>query len=308
MARTVREFERILRRTIREDIELIVNVDSSVGNIKADPSQLEQIIMNLAVNAQDAMPLGGKMILEVVDVDLDVDFASVHQDVAPGPHVMLAVSDTGVGMSKETESQIFEPFFTTKERGKGTGLGLSTVYGIVKQHGGSIWVYSEMNHGTTFKVYLPRVNEVADEGNSHDQPEIETGDETIMVVEDDDLVRSLITNMLLRCGYNVIGASDAMECLDIVDRYDGTIHLLLSDVVMPGMNGRELASCLKEEWSDLNVVFMSGYTDDVIARHGMLEEGVDLIQKPVSIRTLAGTVRSVLDRADGRTVGQADGR
>ena len=290
-------FQPMLRRTIREDIELDVRLVPESGHIKADVAQVEQILINLAVNAQDAMPDGGRLVMETSDVVLDDACADAHGDVASGPHVMLAVTDTGVGMDPETLDRIFEPFFTTKEVGKGTGLGLATVYGIVRQHGGTIRVSSRPGRGATFRLYFPRVDPAAE--SAPEPPatvDVRGGAETVLVVEDDDAVRALVCDVLGKHGYRVLDASGPDECLRLVEEGDATAHLLLTDVIMPGMNGRELYERLAERLPDLRVVYMSGYDDDAIAHHGILESGVDFIQKPVSVRTLAARVREALDR------------
>src|SRR5437773_1937293 len=257
----VSDLEKMLRRLLGEDVELSTRLAPTTGRVKADPGQLEQAIMNLAVNARDAMPNGGKLTLETANVDLDEPYAADHYPARAGPFVMLAVSDTGIGMSDETQAHMFEPFFTTKEKGKGTGLGLATVYGIIKQSGGFIWVYSEVGHGTTFKLYLPRVQELAERASQPAQPPARAarGTETVLVVEDETPVRSVARQVLERHGYTVLEAPSAEAALDVATRYSGTIDLLLTDVVMPGLNGRELASRLADLRPDARVIFMSGY-------------------------------------------------
>jgi two-component system, cell cycle sensor histidine kinase and response regulator CckA len=294
----VAEMERILGRLIGEDVELRTVLRPGLGSVKADPGQVEQIIMNLAVNARDAMPRGGKLTVETDAVYLDEGYARRHVAVSPGRYVMLAVSDTGTGMDEQTQRQIFEPFFTTKERGKGTGLGLSTVYGIVKQSGGSIWVYSEVGRGTTFKVYLPLVAEGAE---AYRRPpeggEVPPGTETILVAEDEAAVRSLVREALTAYGYRVITAPDGGSALLLGERHAGPIHLLLTDVVMPGVSGLELARRLGELRPGVRVLYMSGYTEDTISHHGILDAGVEFIQKPFAPEALARKVREVLDKA-----------
>ncbi len=294
----VSDLEKMLRRLLGEDVELGTRLAPTTGRVKADPGQLEQVIMNLAVNARDAMPNGGKLTLETGNVDLDEAYAADHYPGRAGPFVLLAVSDTGIGMSEETQAHMFEPFFTTKEKGKGTGLGLATVYGIIKQSGGFIWVYSEVGHGTTFKLYLPRVEELAERASQPAQAPARAarGTETVLVVEDEAPVRSVARQVLERHGYTVLEAPSAEAALDIATRYSGTIHLLLTDVVMPGLNGRELASRLATLRPDARVIFMSGYTDDAVTRHGVLEPGSTYVQKPFTPDAIARKVREVLDR------------
>jgi len=294
-------FEKLLQRTIREDVALKIAPAPFLPLVHADVGQLEQVIMNLAVNAQDAMPDGGELTIETVATELDGVYAADRPGVTPGPYVMLSVSDTGTGMDAETRERIFEPFFTTKEKDKGTGLGLATVYGIVKQHGGNIWVYSEPGDGTTFKVYLPvfdGADAPAAEAIVAEQGDL-GGDETILLVEDNEQVRDLAHAILERCGYRVVPARNGEEALAALDRRDGRIHLLLSDVVMPGMNGRELFDQISGRCPDIKVLYMSGYTDNVIAHRGVRDEGVDFIQKPFSVKALAAKVREVLEN-DGR--------
>jgi signal transduction histidine kinase len=294
----VGDLEKMLRRLLGEDVELTTRLAPTTGRVKADPGQLEQVIMNLAVNARDAMPTGGKLTLETGNMDLDESYATDHYPARAGPFVMLAVSDTGIGMSEETQAHMFEPFFTTKEKGKGTGLGLATVYGIIKQSGGFIWVYSEVGHGTTFKLYLPRVEELAERAAAPAQARARParGTETILVVEDEAPVRNVARQVLERHGYTVLEAASAEAALDLATRYSGTIHLLLTDVVMPGLNGRELASRLADLRNDARVIFMSGYTDDAVTRHGVLEPGAAYVQKPFTPDAIARKVREVLDQ------------
>ena len=290
-------FEGLLRRTLREDIQLDLRVGAATGIVRADVGQIEQVLMNLALNAQDAMPAGGVLIVAVADVFLDETFAATHPSVTPGPHQMLAVTDTGHGMDPETMEHLFEPFFTTKELGKGTGLGLSTTYGIVKQHGGTIWVASERGQGSTFAVYLPRVGQAraVAAGAANPEPTVAGGSETVLVVEDNDSVRQLACEALGLRGYQVLSAPSAEACLSQAESQPEAPHLLLTDVVMSGMNGRELYDRLSTRWPDLRVIYMSGYTEDVIAHRGVLEQGLHFLQKPFSMETLAGKVRDVLD-------------
>ncbi len=290
--------EKMLRRLIGEDIDLITVPERTLRWIRVDPGQIEQVILNLVINARDAMPQGGKLVIKTANVELDETYTRQHVDVTPGPYVMLAVSDTGMGMDAETRSHIFEPFFTTKEQGKGTGLGLATVYGIVKQSGGDVWVYSEPERGTTFKIYLPRIaEETASALESRpDVSEQPGGTETVLLVEDEDAVRSLARQVLETSGYTVLAASHGGEALRLWEQQPGPIHLLLTDVVMPGgLNGRELAERLKPLYPGLKVLFMSGYTDEAIIHHGVLEPGLSYLQKPFTPNSLVQKVREVLD-------------
>jgi two-component system cell cycle sensor histidine kinase/response regulator CckA len=293
----LRSMDKMLQRIVGEDVEL-VSVDSkAVGRIKADPSHIEQVILNLVVNARDAMPTGGKLTIEASNVDLDEDHALNHLPSKPGPHVMLAVTDTGTGMDRETQARIFEPFFTTKGTGKGTGLGLSTVFGIVQQAGGSIWVYSEPGKGTTFKMYLPRVEAEVDVLRAQASPATLRGTETVLLVEDEEQVRTIALSILRRQGYNVIPAQNGGEALLVCERHPQPIDLLLTDVVMPHMSGPELAKRLAVTRPRMRVLCMSGYTDDSIVRHGVLDARVAFIQKPITPASLAKKVREVLDGA-----------
>jgi two-component system cell cycle sensor histidine kinase/response regulator CckA len=293
----LRDLDKMLRRVIGEDIELVTLLAEDLGRIKADPGQIQQVIMNLAVNSRDAMPNGGKLTIETANVELDESYARSHVDVKPGRYVMFSVSDTGVGMTPEVRERIFEPFFTTKEKGKGTGLGLSTAYGIVKQSGGNIWVYSEPGKGTTFKIYLQRGDEPLEElREKMIGEELPCGKETVLVVEDEEKVRKLIVEILARQGYRVLEASDADEALLIHEKHDGPIHLTLVDVVMPGMSGSELAKRLASLNPKMRILYMSGYTDNTIVHHGVLEKGVNYIQKPFTMEGLARKVREVLDK------------
>ena len=289
--------EKMLQRVIGEDVELTATLEPSIGRVKADPRRIEQVIMNLAVNARDAMPQGGRLTLETRNVDLSQDYARSRMDVEPGRYVMLAVSDTGVGMNENTQAHLFEPFFTTKEDGKGTGLGLATVYGIVKQVGGHILVYSELGRGTSFKVYLPRTDEAAEPYRLAPVPvETALGSETIVLVEDEALVRGVAHRALTRSGYTVLQARDGEEATRACQRHEGPLHLLLTDVVLPGgMSGREIATQLVRLHPELKVLYMSGYTDDAIVRHGVLDPGIAFLAKPFTPAVLAAKVREVLD-------------
>ncbi|HUZ46323.1 MAG TPA: PAS domain S-box protein [Terriglobia bacterium] len=292
----ISNLEKMLRRLIGEDVELVTIPCAELGRVKVDPGQVEQIIMNLAVNARDAMPKGGQVIIETANVDLDESYVHSHVPCQPGKYVMLTVSDTGSGMDIETQKHIFEPFFTTKGKGKGTGLGLATVYGIVKQSGGFIWVYSEVGHGSTFKIYLPRTLE---RGESADvaQPQADPlrGTETILLVEDEEALRIMVRGILISHGYRVMEASNGIEALTLSGQYRDPIHLLLSDVVMPQMSGRELAKRLGRLRPDTKVLYVSGYTDEAIVHSKMLGPNSDFLQKPFTPGTLTRKVRDVLD-------------
>jgi PAS domain S-box-containing protein len=290
----VTDLETMLHRLIGEDLELVMELDSAPLFVKADKGQVEQIILNLAVNAKDAMPQGGKFTIETCDVYLDETYCRDHPYVSPGHFVMMAVSDNGTGMDEETRAHMFEPFYTTKETGKGTGLGLSTVFGIVKQSGGSIEVYSEPGFGTTFKVYLPSAGESAKKPQAEIHSSPLPGHETILVAEDDDGLRPLIIDMLKMYGYEVLEARDGDEALHICQGHEGPIHLMVTDVVMPHMSGRQLAEQVTSLYPQMEVLFMSGYTDDAIVRHGVLHEDAAYIQKPFSPDDLAKKVREVL--------------
>ncbi len=294
------DLEKLLRRTLREDIEIKLLLDTSIPSIIADAGQIEQVVMNLAVNAQDAMPNGGVLIIETKVTKLDDTYASRHPDVKPGPYVLLSVSDTGCGMDAETCNKIFEPFFTTKDKDKGTGLGLSTVYGIVKKHNGHIRVYSCMGKGTTFKIFLP----ILCSSNIHAKPRINSslnglrkqGHETILLVEDDKYVRELVSTILKKYGYKLIEASDGEEAITLLNHYKKEIDLLLTDVIMPGMNGKELFETLSKEYKKLKVIYMSGYSEYIVAHHGILEKGIVFIQKPFTSAGLLTKIREVLDK------------
>ena len=294
------EMNKMLQPLIGEDIDLLTKLKPDLGTVKADPGQLEQVLMNLSVNARDAMPKGGKLTIETDNVYMDEEYASRHFSISPGWHVMLAITDTGIGMDEQTQERIFEPFFTTKEVGKGTGLGLSTVYGIVKQSGGSIWVYSELGRGTTFKVYLPCVNRCAEEPESSiKRNQLSTGHETVLLVEDEEMVREMAKEILEESGYQVLEAKHGHEALLIAEQYLGHIHLMLSDVVMPQMSGRELAEQFAPLRREMKVLYMSGYTDDAIVHHGVLDEGMAFIEKPFTPTALARKVRETLNTVVG---------
>ena len=291
----VQDAERMLRRLLGEDIDLVTRYQRGIYRVKADAGQIDQVVMNLAINARDAMPNGGKLTIETADVTLDESYAADHFGVTPGPYVMLALSDTGIGMDRETQLRIFEPFFSTKAPGKGTGLGLSTVFGIVQQSGGHVWVYSEPGNGTTFRVYLPRATDLTPPPPAPALPESLGGNETILLVEDQEEVRQVALQILRRHGYHVIEARNAGEALLTCERHPRTIQLLLTDVVMPQMNGRELAERLRTLRPEMRVVFMSGYTENAVVTHGILDSGVTYLQKPIVPEALARCVRSVLD-------------
>jgi CheY-like chemotaxis protein len=287
--------DNMLRRVIGEDIELITVLAEDLGRVKTDPGWIEQAIMNLVVNSRDAMASGGKLTIETGNADLDEAYTCSHVGVEPGHYVMLSVSDTGVGITPEVMERLFEPFFSTKEKDKGTGLGLSTVYGIVKQSGGDIWVYSEPAKGSTFKIYLPRVDEPLEERREKvPGDELLRGSETILLVEDEEEVRKLAVRVLERQGYKVLAARDGDEALLICEGHPDPIHLMLTDVVMPGMNGHELAERLEPLHPRMKVLYMSGYTDNAIVLHGVLVEGVNYIQKPFTVDALTIKVREVL--------------
>jgi PAS domain S-box-containing protein len=294
--RVIRDLEKMLRRLIGEDVELVTILSRDLGMVKADVGQIEQVIVNLAVNSRAAMPSGGRLTIETVNAELDQAYARSHISVQPGPYVLLAVTDTGSGMDSKVLRHIFEPFFTTKEQGKGTGLGLSTVYGIVKQSGGNIWVYSEPGLGTTFKIYLPRVSQPITE-IERPLAEVESfhGAETVLVVEDEDTVRRLAVETLARQGYQVLEAKNPGEALTVWKSCGSAIHLLLTDMVMPGMSGRDLAGRMSSLFADLKVLYMSGYTDNALVLNHGLDPGMDLIQKPFTPRTLLQKVRQTLD-------------
>jgi two-component system, cell cycle sensor histidine kinase and response regulator CckA len=291
---TIAQVDRIIRRVIGEDIELRMIPGDRLWRVSVDPGQIEQVIVNLIVNARDAMPTGGTLTIETANVELDNTYAAEHVGVTPGPHVMLAVSDNGCGMGKETQARIFEPFFTTKEVGKGTGLGLSTVFGIVKQSRGNIWLYSEPGKGTTFKVYLPRTDDLPVTSTSEPSVELAGGGETILLVEDEPEVRTLLRRILSQHGYSVIEAQDPHDALDHCARFPATIHLLVTDVVMPAMSGPQLVERIGALRPETKVLYISGYTDGTIVHHGILDAGVAFLQKPITPHALLSKVRDVL--------------
>jgi PAS domain S-box-containing protein len=293
----IRDLEKMLRRVIGEDIELVTSLADDLGTVKTDPGWIEQVIMNLAVNARDAMPSGGKLIIETSNAELDEPYARSHVAIKPGAYVKLCVNDTGIGMTPEVREHIFEPFFTTKKKGKGTGLGLSTVYGIVKQSGGNIWVDSEPGLGTTYNIYLPRVDEPLEEMRKKEmRQELLDGGETILVVEDEEDVRRLTVRILQRQGYKVLEASGGNEALVLSKERKEPIHMVLTDVVMPGISGPQLTDQLINLHPKMKVLYMSGYTDNAVFHHGVLEKGVNYIQKPFTIDGLMKKMREVLDK------------
>jgi CheY-like chemotaxis protein len=294
----IRDFQPMAQRLLREDIDLDICLSPALDYIQADWAQIDQILMNLVINAGEAMPTGGHLTIETANIFLDeLYFEKYADDNKPGHYVMLAVSDTGLGMDAETRKHIFEPFFTTKAHGQGTGLGLATTFGIVKQHQGHICVYSEPGHGTTFKVYLPRSNETAQpRAITQAGPIAVGGVETVLVVEDEEMVRQLVCETLTAHGYNVIEAGSPERALELAMNRRHNIHLLLTDVIMPGMNGRVLQQKLIALNPNIKVLFMSGYTDNVIVRHGILDRNVNFLQKPFTVTSLTQKVRHVLNQ------------
>jgi two-component system cell cycle sensor histidine kinase/response regulator CckA len=292
----ISNMEKLLRRLLGEDVDLRISPNPQLGPVKADPGQIEQVIMNLAVNARDAMPHGGSLTIETMNIDIDETFSRDQELVKPGRYSMMTVSDTGSGMDSETVSHIFEPFFTTKEAGKGTGLGLSTVYGIIKQSGGYIWVDSEPGQGTSFKVYLPMVEQTAEVLARRTQPSASyRGTETILLVEDEDGVRALVREVLQRHGYTVLETRSGGEALIACEQHKEDIQLLLTDVVLAQMSGRELAKRIVPLRPGMKVLFVSGYTEEAILQHGVLDLGTAFLQKPFTPNALARKVREVLE-------------
>jgi CheY-like chemotaxis protein len=292
----VSRVEKMLRRLIGEDVELRTVPGAGLWSVKADPGQIEQVLVNLVVNARDAMPGGGALTIETGNVYFDEEYSLGHLPAQSGQYVMLAVSDTGVGMDERTKSQVFEPFFTTKESGKGTGLGLSTVYGIVKQSGGYIWVYSEPGKGSTFKVYIPRTEEREDDPRKTVPPvEDLRGEKTVLIVEDEESILKLSSAVLGGYGYSVLAARGGEDGLRIAGKHEEEISLLLTDVVMPGMGGRELYERILQQRPKIKVLYMSGYTDNGIVRRGVLDPGTPFLQKPFSPISLARKVKEVLE-------------
>jgi PAS domain S-box-containing protein len=300
----VSDMERMLRRVLGEDVELAIALQPALDSLHADPGHLEQVIMNLVVNARDAMATGGRLLIETANVELDDSYAADHQAVVPGRYVMLAVSDTGSGMDAETQAHIFEPFFTTKPVGEGTGLGLSTVFGIVQQSGGHIWVYSEPGKGTTFKIYFPRVAARPEPVEPRRAVGPAAGSETILVVEDEDGVRKWIRSVLKRAGYTVLEARSGAEALLQCQNHAGAIHLVLTDVVMPQMSGRELADRIAAIRPEIKPLFMSGYTGNAVVQHGALDPQAPFLQKPFTTASLAAKVREALGSKPTDTPGR----
>jgi PAS domain S-box-containing protein len=286
---------KMLKRVLSEDIDLHFAPAPDLGNVRADPMQIEQVLMNLAINARDAMPAGGKLTIETANVELDVEYTASHISVVPGRYVMMAVSDTGHGMDAATQSRLFEPFFTTKDKSKGTGLGLATAYGIVKQHGGHIWVYSEPGKGATFKIYLPRVEEAASVVNPPVEPSMTRGEETLLIVEDEPAVGAIAERALKARGYTVLIARSAEEAESLFSEHHARISLLLTDVVLPGINGPKLYERLRTRDPSLKVLYMSGHTDNATVHQGVLDADVAFMQKPFTLATIARKVRQVLD-------------
>jgi PAS domain S-box-containing protein len=296
LTEVIAALEKMLRRLIGEDVALAMELAPALGTVRADPGQIEQVILNLAVNARDAMPEGGRLTIATSDVDLDEAYLTGHAEASPGRYVQIEVRDTGIGMDAATQSRIFEPFFTTKEVGKGTGLGLATVYGIVKQSGGFVNVYSEPGMGTAFRIYLPRTDEASEP--VEDGPDAQSdrgGDETVLVAEDDELLRKAAVAVLGKQGYHVLPVADGTAALALARDHPGEIHVLLTDLIMPGMSGRALAEALVAVRPSVRILFMSGYTDDTVLRQGVLDAGVAFLQKPFNARALARKVREVLD-------------
>jgi CheY-like chemotaxis protein len=299
----VADVEKMLRRLIGEDIDLKIVPSQSLGKVKADRGQIEQVILNLAVNARDAMPRGGQLKIQTANVDLDETAARSLRYVVPGRYVMLQVSDTGTGMTPEVQAHIFEPFYTTKEQGKGTGLGLATVYGVIKQSGGYILLHSEVGKGARFDVYLPRAEGVAEVAPPSEAPiKRVQGSTTILLVEDESSLRKLTGNTLKEAGYKVLEAGEAFQAMELAKEFDGTIDLLLTDVVMPGLSGRELAEKLRPERPEMRVLYISGYTDGAVATHGVLESGITILRKPFTRAQLLRNVEEILAKKQNERI------
>jgi two-component system, cell cycle sensor histidine kinase and response regulator CckA len=299
----VADMEKILRRLIGEDVQLEASSPPDLWLVKADRSQIEQVILNLAVNARDAMPQGGRLTIETANVEMDSSSSHPSVVMLPGKYVMLAVTDTGCGMDAETQGHIFEPFFTTKEKGKGTGLGLATVYGVVKQSGGYVWVYSEPGRGACFKIYLPKIDEEEAASGGDRQAEKRAsprGSETILLVEDEKGVRELAREYLEMSGYTVIEAPNGNTALELAAQHSGPVHLLMTDIVMPGISGRELAERIARIRPGIKVLYMTGYANQAVVHHGMLETDALVLQKPFTLTTLASKLREILTAAPVR--------
>jgi CheY-like chemotaxis protein len=300
------DISRMLPRLIGEDIELSIVPHDGTGKVKLDPVQIEQVVMNLAANARDAMPQGGKLTIATCDVDLEGEYVATHPVVPAGRYVVLEVSDTGEGIDALHLPHIFEPFYTTKENGKGTGLGLATVYGIVKQSGGFIWVYSELGMGTAFKIYFPRIEARMSTSSDCDVvPDASKlrGTETLLLVEDESAVRHPAFEFLKQCGYTVIEAKDGLQAIDVVHKHGSTIDLMVTDVVMPGMSGGQLAELLAEKYPNMKVLFVSGYSEQVVLRHQIASLHANFLQKPFTLKSLAAKVREVLDATTAAAAG-----
>ncbi len=302
----MRDISRMLPRLIGEDVQLVISPQAELGRVKLDPVQIEQVIMNLAANARDAMPQGGKLTMTTRNVDLDSSYVQTHPVVPAGRYVLLEVEDSGDGIDPLHLPHIFEPFYTTKESGKGTGLGLATVYGIVKQSGGFIWVYSEPGMGTTFKIYFPRVEAKVRKpfelDNSVDPAKLR-GSETVLVVEDENAVRHPTVEFLKQCGYTVIEAQNGLQAIDVAHKHQGPIHLMVTDVVMPGMSGGQLAELLAEKYTEMKVLFVSGYSEQVVLRHKIVDLHTNFLQKPFALKSLTAKVREILDAAKAVAAG-----
>ena len=292
----IQNFLKILGKMVGEDIVITTYLSEESCNVEADPGQIEQVIMNLIVNARDAMPNGGEIIIETAEVELDQHYVNKRNEVKPGRYVLMAISDTGEGMDEDILAKIFDPFFTTKEQGKGTGLGLATVYGIIKQHDGYIYAYSEKERGSTFKIYLPASDKTAEDAESKSSTKVlPQGNETILIVDDNASIRQLIIETLKPLGYNCLQAASGKDAINVIREYSGKVHLLITDVIMPGMSGRELADMIRKEMPHIKVIFMSGYTENIIAHHGVLEQGINYIPKPITPVTLTQKIRRVLN-------------
>jgi CheY-like chemotaxis protein len=297
----VSDIDKMLRRLIGEDVELETRLEPHLGSVKADPGQIEQVIMNLVVNSRDAMPEGGRITVETNNTDLDADYAAIHVPTRPGRYVMLAITDTGSGMDAATQTRIFEPFFTTKDVGKGTGLGLATVYGIVKQSDGYVWVYSEVGVGTTFKIYLPRVDEEADLAREQEPSLPLRGTETVLLVEDEASLRELLGEVLQAHGYSVLLARDGAHAQQIAEAHAGPIPIMVTDVIMPGMGGPKIVDLVTQTRPETKVLFISGYSDESIVRYGLNRPGRAFLSKPFAPDVLLRRVRELLDANQGKT-------